>query len=362
MQTKPKTSNRCKKAHPSEPVYAGIDLHSNNLVIALTQGDGTRLSCTKLPCDLPLVLDHLEPFRPMLRGLAVESTFNWYWLVDGLRENGYPISLANPAGIQQYNGIKHADDKNDAWFLAELLRLDILPRGYIYDATMRPVRDLLRRRSGLVKQRTALILSVKNLHQRTYGRTLGLAELKAMEAGELKETFVHSADRMIADLQQNHIHALTESIVAIEKEAVKGAIALGYHQPLKTMPGVGPILGMTISLETGDIGRFKSAEDFASYCRTVQSKRLSNGREKGRNNQKCGNKYLAWAFVEASNFARRFDPQCQQWFDRKCAKRGSIIATKALACKLAKAAWHIMRSGNPYESDRIFPSRMRAIS
>src|SRR5688572_26825988 len=81
MQTKPKTASRRKKAHPSEPVYAGIDLHSNNLFIALTQGDGTRLTCTKLPCDLPAVIAHLEPFKPLLRGIAIESTFNWYWLV-----------------------------------------------------------------------------------------------------------------------------------------------------------------------------------------------------------------------------------------------------------------------------------------
>jgi transposase len=220
---------------------------------------------------------------------------------------------------------------------------------------MRPVRDLLRRRAGLVRQRTALILSIKNLHQRTHGCTLALAELKATEEGRLKELFLHPADRMIADLQQQHVRALTESIHILEKETLKGAQQLGYYSLLKTMPGVGPILAMTISLETGEISRFKTPEDYASYCRTVKSQRLTNGRGKGKNNEKCGNKYLAWAFVEASNFARRYDPQCQQWFDRKLAKRGRIIATKALACKLSKAAWHVMHSGKAYDADRIFP-------
>ena len=126
--------------------------------------------------------------------------------------------------------------------------------------------------------------------------------------------------------------------------------------------GIGPILGMTIALETGDIARFNTAEDFASYCRTVQSKRMTNGKKKGDNNQKCGNRYLAWAFIEAAQFARRYDAQCRAWFDRKQAKRGTVIATKALACKLAKVAWHIMRSGLPYESGRIFPGVVHSVN
>ena len=100
---------------------------------------------------------------------------------------------------------------------------------------------------------------------------------------------------MVADLQQQHVRGLTQSIQAIEKETLKGAQQLGYYSLLKTIPGIGPILAMTISLETGEISRFKTPEDYASYCRTVRSQRLSNGREKGKNNQKCGNRYLAWA-------------------------------------------------------------------
>ena len=108
-------------------------------------------------------------------------------------------------------------------------------------------------------------------------------------------------------------------------------------------------------MEVGEIKRFKTPGDFASYCRTVDSKRLSNGKKKGDNNQKCGNKYLAWAFVEAANFAKRYDEHCRKWFDRKAAKTSTVIATKALACKLAKAAWHVMSQGTDYEAKRMFP-------
>jgi len=122
-----------------------------------------------------------------------------------------------------------------------------------------------------------------------------------------------------------------------------------------TIPGIGKILGMTITMEVGEIGRFKTDGDFASYCRTVDARRLSNKKLKAENNTKCGNKYLSWAFVEAANFAKRYDENCRRWYDRKAAKTNTVLATKALACKLAKAAWHIMANQTDYDPKRMFP-------
>jgi hypothetical protein len=111
---------------------------------------------------------------------------------------------------------------------------------------------------------------------------------------------------------------------------------------------------MTIALETGDPKRFASAGDFASYCRTVRSQRSSNGKKKGENNAKCGNRYLGWAFVEVANFAQRYDVQAQAFYQRKKAQTNTMVATKALACKMAKAAWHVMRQNGSYDGRRVF--------
>src|SRR6266446_309048 len=150
-------------------VIAGMDLHSNNVMIGIMDIDGKRLASQKVACELKEVVKFLVPYKKRLEQVAVESTYNWYWLVDGLQALKYPVVLANPAGMEQYNGIKHADDTNDAFFIAELLRLKILPTGYIYDPHLRPVRDLLRRRLMLVHQRTAQMLSFKSLYSRTTG-------------------------------------------------------------------------------------------------------------------------------------------------------------------------------------------------
>ncbi|RMF11452.1 MAG: IS110 family transposase [Alphaproteobacteria bacterium] len=334
--------------------YIGIDLHSNNLHLAMKDQDGNRQLHKKLPCDLDQVLAVLKPHRKTIKTVAVESTYNWYWLVDGLRENDYPAVLANPAQINQYQGLKQTKDVDDAYWLAEMARLDILPTGYIYDPQLRSVRDLLRRRTQLVHQRTGLIVSFKSLHARTLGATPRLAEVKSLEPEKAAASFDREGDQLTAQVQVTMIGHLDEQIAIIERAVLRQTKPTALYQRLQSIPGIGKILGMTIALETGEIERFPSAGDFASYCRTVDSKRWSNEKVKGRNNGKCGNKYLAWAFVEAAHSSRRYDEKCAAFYEKKKQQRNTAVATKALGCKLAKAAWWIMKEGTTYDARRMF--------
>lgn len=336
-------------------LMAGLDLHSNNIVAGLVDLEGRRIAHRKIDCDLKDVVAFLAPYRERLQTIAVESTYNWYWLVDGLQADHWNVVLANPAKIQQYSGLKHSDDKSDAFWLAEMLRLRILPTGYIYDAATRPVRDLLRRRIGLVQHRTGLLLSFKSLYTRTTGQSMSSSEFNELDSEAIQKLYEHPANQIIALAQMGHIEQLTESIQQIEKYVLKIASQIPCYESLITLPGIGKILGMTITMESGDLGRFPRAGNFSSYCRMVDAKRTSNEKNKGDNNQKCGNPYLSWAFVEASNFARRFDQDCRRWFDRKSARVGRVVATKALGCKLAKAAWHVMVKGTEYDAARMFP-------
>ena len=334
---------------------AGIDLPSNNLFCAIVDMNGKRVFEKKLPCQLASVLEALKPFKNRLEKIAVESTYYWYWLVDGWQDHGYPVVLANPAAMQQYDGLRHADDKSDGFFLAEMLRLKILPTGHICDRAVRPVRDLLRRRMGLVHKRTSLILSLKSLHTRMTGRDLGTGRSKALEPKDAEKLFEHPADQLITRLDLQLVEQLGQSIKTIETTILATIKSLPEYQVLQTMPGVGKILGLRITLETVDPQRFASPGDYASYCRCVDSRRMSNGKQKGTNNGKCGNKYPAWAFVEAANFARRHDAACRKFYDRKKAQVNGIVATKALACKLAKAAWHMMSQNTGYDAGRMYP-------
>src|SRR5438067_10090639 len=167
-------------------LYGGIDLHANNSVVVLLNEQDEVMYQIRLPNDLPTILGQLAPYQTELKGLVVESTYNWYWLVDGLMEASYLVHLANPAAIQQYSGLKYTNDHSDARWLAHLLRLGVLPEGYIYPKAARAVRDVLRKRAHLVRQHTANVLSVQNIMARNTGVRLSAKRIHALTVEELE--------------------------------------------------------------------------------------------------------------------------------------------------------------------------------
>jgi transposase len=162
--------------------YAGIDLHSSNNFIGVINDKDKIFYGKRHSNRLEDVLQALDPFKQSLKGVVVESTFNWYWLVDGLQENGYQVHLANPSAIQQYEGMKHTDDQWDSFWLAHMYRLNLLAEGYIYPKKHRAVRDLLRRRLLFVQQRTAQILSLQSMISRNLGFKMSNNEIKKADS------------------------------------------------------------------------------------------------------------------------------------------------------------------------------------
>jgi transposase len=334
-------------------LYCGIDLHSTNHWLTVIDETDRRVYESRLANDLAVTLAVLEPYRAELVACAVESTFNWYWLVDGLMQSGYEVKLVNTSAVRQYDGLKHSDDRHDAFQLAHLLRLGILPTGYIYPKRERALRDLLRQRTRLVQQRTTHVLNVKS----TVARQSGVNFSSAVILGDKAAPWPILSDPNVALAVEAHrpvIEVLNEQIARIEREVRRQLRPDPRYELLQTVRGIGPVLAWTILLEAGDIHRFASVGNFASYCRCVQSRRLSNGKKKGEANKKNGNPYLAWAFLEAAHFALRFEPAAKRFFERKRRERNAIVAIKALAHKLARACYFILRDGVPFMRERLF--------
>ena len=334
--------------------YAGIDLHSSNNYIGITNEEDKRLYGQRLPNRLEDVLSALEPFQDILEGVVVESTYNWYWLVDGLQEHGYKVHLANPSAMKQYEGLKHTDDKWDSFWLAHMKRLNILREGYIYPKEERPVRDILRRRLLYVRHRTSHILSLQSAITRNLSYKMSGRDIKRLNESDADKIFVDPFLILAARNSISTIGFLSIRIKEIEK-AVKSHTKLKPEfEYLLTMPGIGDILGLTIMLEVGDISRFLKVGNYSSYCRCVKSERLSNNKKKGEGNRKNGNKYLSWAYVEAAHFAIMHYPEIQSFYQRKKAKTNAIVAIKALSNKLARASYYVMRDKVPYDPNRLF--------
>jgi len=332
-----------------------VDLHGNNNFVAIVDRRGKRLDQDKLPNDLFVIQDFLKPYKKDIVGIGVESTYNWYWLVDGLMGSGYKIHLANPSAIQQYSGLKHADDKHDAFWLAQMLRLGILPEGYIYPKEERPIRDLLRKRRHLVKLRTSLIISLQNIISRNCGVQFRVNEVKRLKEDRVSPLLEGNEDLALAgQASKETIDYLTRQIRKIEAWIVQRTELKECYRFLLTLPGVGKILALTIMLETGPIERFARVGNYVSYCRKVSSQWTSNEKAKGKGNQKNGNKYLAWAFSEAAEFARRYDAQARAYYNRKMRKTNFMIAHSALAHKLARAAYYLMRDQVAFVPEKLF--------
>ena len=336
-------------------LYCGIDLHSTSSYVAIINGKGKRIFNEKLPNDLPTIVQRLELFSGTLQGVVIESTYNWYWLVDGLMAEGFAVHLANPSAIQKYSGLKHADDKHDAFWLAEMLRLDILPEGYIYPKEERPIRDLLRKRRHLVALRSSMLISLQNIITRNCGVTMKTNDIKRVRQDCVSPLLADNEDLALAGrVSKDSIDFLTRQIRTIETFVERKLQLRDGYQELLSIPGVGKILGLTIMLESGPLRRFNSVGNYASYCRLVSSRWTSNDKTKGKGNKKNGNKYLSWAFMEAAEFARRYDDKARAYYNRKLRKTNFMVAHSALAHKLARAAYHIMRDHVLFMPEKIF--------
>ena len=338
------------------PLYGGIDLHANNSVIVLLNEQDEVIYRKRLSNDLPTIIRQLDPYRVEMKGLVVESTYNWYWLVDGLMEAEYRVHLANPAAMQQYSGLKYTDDHSDARWLAHLLRLGVLPEGYIYPKAERAVRDLLRKRAHLVRQHTANVLSVQNILARNTGARFSVKRIQELTKQELKSLLTEEPQVLAVTSSLAVLDCLRHQIKTLEKTVHKRLRHTPAYEQLLTVDGIGTILAQTITLETGASSRFPTVGNSASYCRSVDSTKISNGKRKGTGNVKNGNPYLAWASMEAAQFAMRFQPAAQRFYQRKLAKsrNNTVLARKAVAHKLSRACYDIMRALVPFEATKAF--------
>lgn len=334
--------------------YSGIDLHSNNSVVSVTDEEDRVLVEKRLPNDLEKIIALLSPWRDELAGVVVESTFNWYWLVDGLQAVGFKVHLGHVTAIRKYDGLKHSGDESDARYLAHLLRLGILPTATIMPAEFRGVRDLGRKRMQLVRSRSSHILAVENITAREFGARISSRQVKTLTAEGIDKMGLSEEVALAVKTNVAVITTLSEQITLLEKRLQEKLKPRAEYRLLTSVPGVGEILAMVILLEAGSIDRFAAPGNFASYARCVGSERTSNGKKKGEGNTKNGNKYLAWAFVEAANFALRYCAEAKRFYERKKARTNRVVAIKALAHKLARASFHILKEHKPFDIARCF--------
>lgn len=218
----------------------------------------------------------------------------------------------------------------------------------------RSIRDLLRRRLSFVQQRTELQLSLMSLFTRVFGVRISNNKIIGGQH-DIDEETMDPCVKINIDSLIRGIEALTSIITDIETEVLQRTENKVEYANLTTVPGIGKILAMTIILETGDISRFNKVGNYTSYSRCTDAKRFSNGKVKGNNLRKCGNKYLSWAYSEAAMGCMRACKEARRFYDRKLSAKGAkMLANRALATKICKASFFIIRDNEPFSVEKSF--------
>jgi transposase len=337
--------------------YCGIDLHSkDSWLCVIDEKDEIHLR-KKVPNHLPTILHELERFSPK-PSAAVESTLNWYWLVDGLQEAGFEVKLAHIFGLRMITGAKVKTDRRDAFSLAKLLRLDAIPEAYIYPRQRRPMRDLLRRRNRMVSVRATAYVSMKQLLLQQGVLGYSLSDLKRLDEQDIEGLFDDPAIRASLKLQWERIQLYNREIHKLERIILNSVAEEPLFELLQTIPGVGKILGQTIFYEVGDIERFSGPKPFCSYARVVPGVAQSSSVTRRGRGSKQGNPYLKWAFMQAAGVSVRYEPTVRKFRQTHLARRRSkarnLVSLSIVAHKLAIGTYYVLKDRVPFSVELMF--------
>lgn len=336
--------------------YAGIDLHARTLYLCVVDADGHKRLHQELKCRVDELELALAPFREGL-AVACETTFCWYWLADFCHERDITFVLGHALFMKAIHGGKAKNDRIDAEKIAALLRGGVLPQAYVYPAGMRETRDLLRRRTQLVRQRSMAMVHIQMTNaQWLFPVDIGKRLQYASKRTDIDKAFLNTSVQLSVESDLAGIDHCDEQIRKLELHLERSA---KVDDPqsfflLKTIPGIGKVLGLTILYEIHSVDRFPTVGQFISYCRLVKCAHTSAGKSYGTGGAKIGNAHLRWAFGEAAVLLIRESPEAKSFVDRMTKKHGKPKAISILAAKIARTVYHMLRRRQAFDAQRFW--------
>jgi transposase len=335
--------------------YCGIDLHARTMYLCILDQEGKIVLHRDIKTNPENFLKTIAPYREDIV-VAVECIFTWYWIADLCSEGNIPFVLGHALYMKAIHGGKAKNDKIDAYKIASLLRGGMIPMAYVYPSDMRSTRDLLRRRNHLARKRAELLAHVQNTNHQynlpTIGKNLGKKGNREGVAGRFADICVQKSielDLSLIDHYDQLLHRMEHEISLIAKKYD----ADSYFR-LRSIPGIGRILGLVILYEIHDINRFPRVQDFVSYCRLVKCAKESAGKITGSSGKKIGNAHLKWAFSEAAVLFLRKNPEAVKYRTKLARKHGTAKSLTILAHKLARAAYHILKRKEVFHPETFF--------
>jgi transposase len=339
--------------------YAGGDLHARSLYLHILDDQGRTRFEQNLAANPERFLEAVAPFREGLV-VGVECMFAWYWLADLCADEHIPFVLGHALYMKAIHGGKSKNDRIDAGKIATLLRGGMFPQAYVYPRELRETRDLLRRRTFLVRQRAQFLTHIQNTNSQ-----YNLPPLTKRLSYARNRTDPQIVERFPFESVQRSMRSDLKMIDVLDDEVRELELYLTRHAKLddpqtyhllKTVPGIGPILALILLYEIHQIDRFPEVGNFLSYARLVRCAHESAGKVKGFGNKKIGNGHLRWALGEAACLMLRGHEPAKRWLQRKEKKVGKPTALGILAAKLGRTVYHLWRKQQAFDARKFLTS------
>lgn len=339
----------------SHQYYCGIDLHTKTMYVCILDTQAKVLIHKNIPTQANAFLKLIQPYRDDLV-VGVECMFAWYWLADLCAREGIEFVLGHALYMRCIHGGKAKNDKIDSEKIARILRGGDFPLAYTYPPELRPIRDLMRRRSYLVRIKSEI---QGHIALTNYQYNLPDFEKNIVHKGNrvgLAEHFTDAGVRKNVETDIAAMDALHEQIRQLEHYIVRHAKQFDPRMfyRLKTVPGIGEVLALTILYEVHDINRFPTVQTFCSYCRLVKCAKESAGKKMGTSGAKMGNAHLKWAFSEAAVLFLRGNPPAMAYLNKLTKKFGKGKAISILAHKLGRAVYFMMKRNDVFDQRYFF--------
>ena len=329
--------------------YTGIDLHKKTSFFTTVDKTGKVVARKNLLNDEKIILDYFGTLEQQSR-VVIESTASWYWLYDLLEAHGFDVVISNPLKTKAIASAKIKNDRVDSHMLAQLLRADLIPTVYVSPLELRELKELIRHRQRLVsdakrmKNRIHALLR-KNNQVVPFSDVFGVRGLQYLEQVQLPQYHRDQLHTYLSMYQKlvEEIKPLTQTLngLATDKPIAK---------LLMSIPGIGPIVAMTIFAEVGDISRFPSYRNLASYAGLVSCLDASGGKYRMGSITKRGSRYLRTALVESAHaIARIKNCRLTLFFRRRIVRGGYKKAIVATEHKVLKIVYYVWKNRIPYQ-------------
>lgn len=332
-------------------IHVGADLHQRFCYMTALDASGRKLNAGAVPNQAEALRNYFGQFRGPVQ-VAVEACSFWPAFRDAVADRA-EVRLVHPQRVKAIAAAKLKNDRIDSGILAHLLRCDLLPGAWMADRDTQALRQQVRLRASLVRQRTRSKNQVHAILHQLGLRFEGSDLFGRKGRAWLAQAEMPSGARSAVKVHLKLIDEFSRQVAGQDRRLErlrKGDVRAAW---LETIPGIGKYSAMLLLAEIGDVQRFASKRALCHYAGLIPWIRESADKRRSGGITRVGSPWLRWILVEAAQTAIRTAPEVRAWFARLARRKHKHTAVVAVARKLLVAVWSMLHDGEVYDESHF---------